>query len=395
MEVSVSTLTSVVDRPAAEQALHWLALGLTPGLGPSRARRLVEHFGSIAAVFRASLTELEATGLLAVSAQSLGTGKSLELAQEELAKAVSAGVAILAFVDPAYPARLKEIYDPPLVLYVRGNVNVLALPCIAVVGTRHPTPYGSGMAERLAIDLAARGLVILSGMARGVDSAAHRGAIAAKGKTVAVFGTGVDVPYPKENTRLAEQILALGGALISEFPMQTFPAPQNFPIRNRIISGMSMGVLVVEAAEYSGTRITARCALEQNREVFAVPGNVTNKNSWGPNTLIKQGAKLVATWEDVWEELPENVRLALAPAKADESSLGQTASLLPSDDNPLSPHERKILALLKADEVTQIDEIVERLEAGMSSSEIFAALFELELAGKVGQLPGKNFVKSF
>ena len=284
----MSTLTSVVDRPAAEQTLHWLALGLTPGLGPSRARRLVEHFGSIAAVFRASLTELEATGLLAVSAQSLGTGKSHELAQEELAKAVSAGVAILAFDDPAYPARLKEIYDPPLVLYVRGNVNVLALPCIAVVGTRHPTPYGSGMAERLAIDLAARGLVILSGMARGVDSAAHRGAIAAKGKTIAVFGTGVDVPYPKENTRLAEQILALSGALISEFPMQTFPAPQNFPIRNRIISGMSMGVLVVEAAEYSGTRITARCALEQNREVFAIPGNVTDKNSWGPNTLIKQ-----------------------------------------------------------------------------------------------------------
>jgi DNA processing protein len=172
------------------------------------------------------------------------------------------------------------------------------------------------MAERLAIDLAARGLIIQSGMARGVDTAAHRGAIAAKGKTVAVFGTGVDVPYPKENTRLSEQIVALGGALISEFPLGTFAAPQNFPIRNRIISGMSMGVLVVEAAEYSGTRITARCALEQCREVFAVPGNVTNKNSWGPKTLIKQGAKLVATWEDVWEELPENVRLALAPRQA-------------------------------------------------------------------------------
>jgi len=391
----VSTLTSVADRPTGEQTLQWLALGLTPGLGPSRARRLVEHFGSVAAVFRASLTELEAKGLLAVSGQSLGTGKSLELAQEELAKTAAAGVVIVSLDDPAYPARLKEIYDPPLVLYVRGNVQVLSQPGIAVVGTRHPTPYGSGMAERLAIDLAARGLIIISGMARGVDSSAHRGAIAAKGKTVAVFGTGVDVPYPKENTRLADQIVGLGGALISEFPIQTFPAPQNFPIRNRIISGMSMGVLVVEAAEYSGTRITARCALEQNREVFAVPGNVTNKNSWGPNTLIKQGAKLVATWEDVWEELPENVRLALAPAKGDESPAGETASLFPSDDNPLSPHERKILALLKADEATQIDEIVERLEAGMSSSEIFAALFELELAGKVRQLPGKNFVKSF
>jgi DNA processing protein len=250
------------------------------------------------------------------------------------------------------------------------------------------------MAERLAIDLSARGLVIISGMARGVDTAAHRGVIAAKGQTIAVFGTGVDVLYPKENTRVAEQIVALGGALISEFPLGTFAAPQNFPIRNRIISGMSCGVLVVEAAEYSGTRITARCALEQSREVFAVPGNVTNKNSWGPNTLIKQGAKLVATWEDVWEELPENIRVALAPAKPDESQGGGTASLFPSDEQ-LSPHERKIFALLKADEATHIDEIVEKLEGEMSSSEIFSALFELELAAKVRQLPGKNFVKSF
>jgi DNA processing protein len=375
--------------------LQWLALTLTPGLGPTRASRLVEHLGGIAAVFRASLTELEATGLLAVSAQSLGTGKSLELAQEEAARTTAAGVHLVSIEDGAYPPRLKQIYDPPIVLYVRGAVDILARPGIAVVGTRHPTPYGSGMAERLAIDLAARGLVIQSGMARGVDTAAHRGAINAKGKTIAVFGTGVDVPYPKENTRLSEQIVALGGALISEFPLGTFAAPQNFPIRNRIISGMSMGVLVVEAAEYSGTRITARCALEQNREVFAVPGNVTNKNSWGPNTLIKQGAKLVATWEDIWEELPENLRLALTPDIPPESQQAETASLFPSGDNPLSPHERKIYALLKADEATHIDTIVERLEQDMSSSEIFAALFELELAGKVRQMPGKNFVKSF
>ena len=208
-----------------------------------------------------------------------------------------------------------------------------------------------------------------------------------------MLGTGVDVIYPKENTKLSEQILALGGAIISEFPMATFPAPQNFPIRNRIISGISAGVLVVEAAEYSGTRITSRCALEQNREVSAVPGNVTNKNSWGPNTLIKQGAKLVATWEDVWEELPVEIRLALEPAKGDESSGEGTASLF--SDEALGPHEKKILRVLKADDATQIDEIVERLEADLSSSEIFAALFELELAGKVKQLPGKNFVKTF
>ena len=319
--------------------MQWLALALTPGLGPTKARRVIEFFGSVQALFRASLTELEAAGLRAVSAQSLGTGRSMEMAQDELGKAASADARIVALDDPAYPTQLKQIYDPPLILYVRGNEAVISQPGIALVGTRHPTPYGSGMSERLACDLAARGLVIFSGMARGIDTAGHRGAIAAKGKTVAVWGTGVDVVYPKENTRLVEQILALGGAVISEFPMGTFPAPQNFPIRNRIISGISLGVLVVEAAEYSGTRITARCALEQNREVFAVPGNVTNKRSWTPNTLIKQGAKLVATWEDVWEELPTQVRLALQPEGVDESQVGQTASLF--GEAELSPHEKR------------------------------------------------------
>jgi DNA processing protein len=386
---------AVVPSPKAAEsnALHWLALALTPGLGPTRARRLLEHFGGIEAVFHASLTELEATGMMASSAQSLGTGKSMELAREEMARVLDAGTQVVPLNDAAYPARLREIYDPPLVLYVRGPVEVLSQPGIAVVGTRHPTPYGTGMAERLSCDLARQGLAILSGLARGVDAAAHRGAVSAPGKTIAVFGTGVDVVYPKENKRLADQILACGGALISEFPMATTPFPQNFPIRNRIISGLSVGVLVVEAAEYSGTRITARCALEQCREVFAVPGNVTTKNSWGPNTLIKQGAKLVATWEDVWEELPADVRLQISPPSPESKPEG-TASLFP-DDAALSPHEKRILSLLKADEATHIDDIVERLEPELSSSEIFAALFELELAGKVKQLPGKNFVRSF
>ncbi len=373
--------------------LQWLALALTPGLGPGKARRLVEFFGSVQALFNASLTELEAAGLRAVSAQSLGTGRSMELAHDEQAKAGAEDAQIIAYEDPAYPAELKQIYDPPLVLFVRGNAAALSQPGIALVGTRHPTPYGVGMAERLASDLAARGLVIFSGLARGVDTAGHRGAISAKGKTVAVFGTGVEIIYPRENTKLVEQMLALGGAVVSEFPMGTFAAPQNFPIRNRIISGISIGVLVIEAAEYSGTRITARCALEQNREVFAVPGNVTNKNSWGPNTLIKQGAKLVATWEDIWEELPPQVRLTLMPEGGNESPEGQTASLF--QEAELSPHEKKIFALLKADESTHIDEIVELLEPALSSSDIFAALFELELSGKVKQLPGKNFVRSF
>jgi DNA processing protein len=385
--VAVATL-----KPASHETIYWLALALTQGLGPTRIKKLIEHFGTAEHVFQASLTELEAMGMRAVSAQSIATGKSLELAQQECGKAVEARARIISLSDPEYPSRLKEIYDPPVILFVKGNVEVLAQPGIAMVGTRHPTPYGSGMAERLSTDLALRGLVIISGLARGVDTASHRGAVAAKGKTVAVLGTGIDVMYPKENSRLAEQIVALGGALITEFPVGTSPTPQNFPIRNRIISGMSAGVLVVEAAEYSGTRITSRCALEQNRDVYAVPGNVTNKNSWGPNTLIKQGAKLVATWEDVWEELPTDVQATLS-AMQNESPAPETASLFP--DEATSPHEKRILKLLKADESTHIDQLVELLENEMSSSEIFAALFELELNGKVRQLPGKNFVKSF
>jgi len=383
---------AVAVNPASYQATYWLALALTAGLGPTRIRKLIERYGTADRVFQASLTELEATGMRAVSAQSVATGKSLELAQQECVKAAEAGARIISLSDPEYPSRLKEIYDPPVILFVKGSIEVLAQPGIAMVGTRHPTPYGSGMAERLSTDLAARGLVIISGLARGIDTASHRGAVASKGKTVAVLGTGIDVMYPRENTRLAEQIVALGGALITEFPVGTSPTPQNFPIRNRIISGMSAGVLVVEAAEYSGTRITSRVALEQNRDVYAVPGNVTNKGSWGPNTLIKQGAKLVATWEDVWEELPTDVQAALTSLQ-NESPEPETASLFP--DEATSPRERNILKLLKADESTHIDQLVELLENEMSSSEIFAALFELELNGKVKQLPGKNFVKSF
>jgi len=375
------------------RALHWVALSLTSGLGPTRARHLAEYFGSVDQVFQSSLTSLEAAGIPALAAQSLATGKSFELANEELVRARVAGANIVTLDDPAYPAQLRQIYDPPLALYVRGNPDLLSQPSIAIVGTRHPTPYGLGMPERLSCDLAARHLVIVSGLARGIDAAGHRGALAGRGKTVAIFGTGVDVVYPRENQRLADQILATGGALCSEFPMATFAAPQNFPIRNRIISGLSIGVLVVEAGEYSGTRITARCALEQNRDLFAVPGNVTNKNSWGPNTLIKQGAKLTATWEDIWEERPAELQQQLVP-ETPESNPPSTASLF-EDDQALGPAERRIYALLKPDESTHIDQLVERLEPDVSSSEIFAALFELELSRKIRQLPGKNFVKAF
>jgi DNA processing protein len=384
----------IMSTTAASQSNEalWLALALTPGLSAARVGPLVQHFGSVQAIFRASLTDLEAAGLRPASAQAIALGKSLESAQEEMLRAAAAGAQVLTLDDPLYSAPLRQIYDPPTVLFLRGNAELLQKPGIAVIGTRHPTPYGLGMAERLSCDLAARGLVIISGMARGIDSAAHRGAVTARGKTIAVFGTGVDIHYPRENARLAEQILSLGGALLSEFPMGTPPTPQNFPIRNRIISGLALGVLVVEAGEYSGTRVTARCALEQSRELFAVPGNVTNKLSWGPNTLIKQGAKLTATWEDVWEELPSGLRATLEGSSR-ESESPASASLFP--DHQLPPHERKVLALIRADESTHIDTLVEKLENELSSSEIFAALFELELAGKVRQLPGKNYVKSF
>ncbi|MBV9145406.1 MAG: DNA-protecting protein DprA [Acidobacteria bacterium] len=390
--MSQSAAASHVTPPDVS-TLQWLALTLTPAMGPIRGHKLVRHFGGIDRAFTASLTELEAAGLPAAAAQSIALNKSYSLAEEEFMKARDIGAELVSFDDVRYPARLKEIYDPPLLLYVRGDAALLSQPGLGVVGTRHPTPYGIGMAERLGNDLASRGLVIVSGMARGVDTHAHRGALNGKGKTVAVWGTGVDVPYPRENKRIADAILEAGGALASEFPIGTFAAPQNFPIRNRIISGLSFGVLVVEAGEYSGTRITARCALEQGREIFAVPGNVTNRNSWGPNTLIKQGAKLTATWEDVWEELPADIKLQLESSWRVESAVQPEASLF--NDSQLSPHEKRIYALLKPDEATQLDVIIDKLEGEISSSEIFSALFELELAGKVKPLPGKNYVRSF
>jgi DNA processing protein len=377
--------------------IEWMALMLTPKMGTTRIWKAMDRLGSAERLFEASLTELEALGMPAQSAQFVFEGKARATAEDEMKRTLEAGGSVLTPEDPAYPERLREIYDPPAVLWIRGNAELLARPGIAVVGTRQPSPYGAGMAELLSRDLANRRLVILSGMARGVDTAAHKGAIDAGGKTVAVWGTGIDVIYPKENKKLAESIVASGGTIVSEYPLGTFPAPQNFPIRNRILSGMSVGVLVIEAAEYSGTRITARCAMEQNRDVYAVPGNVTNKNAWGPNTLIKQGAKLTATWEDIWEDLPSQIRLQLedelAEAAPGESKLEGAASLF--NDSPLPEHERIVFERLRHDESTQLDDLIEQLEVELGSAEIFTALFELELAGRVRQLPGKNYVRSF
>jgi DNA processing protein len=392
-------------KEAKEEArLAWLALVLTPGMGPTRCGRAVQRLGGVAErLFSASLTELEGLGLPAEAAQFVFDGRARMAAVEEAGRVTDAGASFLTRDDEAYPGRLLEIYDPPPVLWVRGNAALLDQAGIAVVGTRHPTPYGSGMAEMLSRDLARRGIVVQSGMARGVDTCAHKGAVEVGGKTVAVWGTGIDVIYPKENKRLAEQIVETGGAIVSEFPLGTFPAPQNFPIRNRTLSGMSVGVLVVEAAEYSGTRITARCALEQGRDVYAVPGNATNKNAWGPNTLIKQGAKLTATWEDIWEDLPTQIRVELEDEMAgrNESQAGESASLFSDTTSsgnggqPMGEHERLVFGELRQDEALQLDELIERLEPTLMSGEIFTALFELELAGRVKQMPGKNYLRCF
>jgi DNA processing protein len=373
-----------------EDRLAWLALVLTPGLGPRRILDAMQAVDAPSQILSLSLTDLEGLRFPSVAAQFILDGKARQAAESEWARVVAQGARIVTFSCPEYPERLKEIFDPPPVLWLRGDVSLLRRSAIAIVGTRHPTPYGSGMAEMLARDLAARRLLIVSGMARGVDSCAHKGALAARMPTLAVWGTGIDVVYPKENKKLSEEILALGGAITSELPIGTFPAPQNFPLRNRIISGLSVAVLVVEAGENSGTRVTARCAAEQNRDLFAVPGNVTNKGSWTPNTLIKQGAKLVATWEDVWEELPSQVRLELEDGAPAESKSPSTASLLP--DPVLRPEEAMVLEVLRTDESLQIDEILDLLEAQLTSSEVFTALFELEMTGRVRQLPGKNYV---
>jgi DNA processing protein len=375
-----------------EERLAWLALALSPGLGPKRILDAMKRLKTPSQIFSLTLTELEGLRFPAEAAQFIFDGKARQAADEEWAGVEAQGATILSFSCAEYPERLKEIYDPPPVLWVLGPVSVLSRPAIAVVGTRHPSPYGSGVAEMLARDLAVRRLLIVSGMARGIDSCAHRGALTARMPTVAVWGTGIDVVYPKENKKLAEEILAGGGTILSELPMGTFPAPQNFPRRNRILSGLSVAVLVVEAAENSGTRVTARCAAEQNRDLFAVPGNVTNKNSWTPNTLIKQGAKLVATWEDVWEDLPSQVRLELEAEAPFESKSKTTASLLP--DPILRPQEAMVLEVLRSDESLQIDEILELLETQLTSSEVFTALFELEITGRIRGLPGKNYVRT-
>jgi DNA processing protein len=373
-----------------EETEFWLGLTKLEGLGVRGAHRLVEHFGSPQAAYTASLTELESCGIPARVAQLIFAQAGLKEAARDLEASAKAGCQVVAYSSDDYPARLKQIPDPPLVLYVRGDVKVLSGYAVAIVGTRRPTAYGSQVAQRLAHDLAQRQLVIVSGMARGIDSAAHRGALEAAGKTVAVLGSGIDVIYPRENKRLAEQVVG-SGALISEFPPGTSPAPENFPIRNRTISGLSLGVVVVEAAEYSGSLITARLAVEQNREVFAVPGNITSAQSFGPNHLIKQGAKLVDEWMDVIEEFPAEIRMQLLPPAeaSDEAAAKPQTGLL--FEQSLTPDQKAVFEVLRADAPLFVDAILTSVP--IPQPRVMTALLELEMAGVIRQLPGKNFIR--
>lgn len=389
--------------PNDEDELYWLALRLVPGLGTRRINQVLERMQTPQRIFRASASELEAAGLSGAVARSVASGCSFEEAADQQKKVREAGAQLVPLTDARYPDLLRAIFDPPPVLFVRGKVELLSSICLGVVGTRHPTPYGVAAAERLAGDLARAGLTITSGMARGIDTAAHRAALAAEGSTIAVLGCGVDVIYPSENRKLAAEIAAKG-LIVSEFPMGATAFPQNFPVRNRVISGLSCGILVVEGAQYSGSAITARLAIDQGREVFSVPGNITSKMSWGPNLLIKQGAKLVQDWNDVVVDLPKTAQrrlidegrqrildqgLACSAGEGVETSGGVAASQL---GEPHQQVARRVMGQLKVDLSVHLDSLIETVEDA-SPSEIIAALFELEILGLAKQLPGRNFVK--
>lgn len=360
-----------------------IELTLIPGIGTHTQRNLWTAFPEISDVFTLSLGELERHSISPDACGAVTRRTYSEMAKEILDWGTREGCHFLVLGDDNYPPLLSEIHDPPLVLYARGNLQALEAPSIAIVGTRRPTYYGLQMAEGLACDVARRDLAVISGLARGIDSAAHRGCLEGRGRTIAVLGCGIDVVYPRENKQLARQIME-NGLLLSEFIPGTSPSPQNFPVRNRIISGLALGTLIVEASEYSGSLITARLALEQNREVYATPGNLTSPQSFGPNFLIKQGAKLIQSWRDIVEELPPNLRQRIL---AEEDA--------PSPSKPeldlLSEDEMKIMGLLETDRATQFDKIYRG--SGMSIPVLSDLLLKLEMCGRVRQVPGNLYVK--
>lgn len=347
---------------------------------------LLEKFGSPASCFEASRSALELFGFKREIIEELKGDGPRERAGRELEVLRRMGAAAIAIADPSYPALLRETYDPPIVLYCLGDpARAFSQPSVAIVGSRHCSTYGRNVAGMLGRELGERGVTIVSGLARGIDTAAHRGALESGGITLAVMGTGLDLIYPKENRKLSEEI-ATHGALLTELPLGSPPLPQNFPFRNRVISGMTLGVLVVEGAERSGSLITARMAYEQGRDVFAVPGNITSSKSFGPNYLIKDGARVVQTWRDVVEEFPSEIKSSiLARERPEQLNLG-----LDMDDFSLSEVDRELLGSLKSDEPVHIDQLI--LKVKLTPGELMSALLKLEMMERIKQLPGKSFV---
>ena len=378
---------SVIKGRMKDATLFSLALSLLPGVGRRQLYRLASSSTDLQRIFQMGNGELRRLGLKAPARQALLGRQILGEAERMAAAARSDGIGVLSFFDAGYPHRLREIHDPPLVLYYRGRTELLETPSIALVGSRSCSVYGAQVSCALARELAQLGLTIVSGLARGIDSQAHRGALEANGATIAVLGNGVDVIYPRENRKFYREV-AEKGCLISEFPCQSYPAPQNFPIRNRIISGLSLGVVIGEAAEFSGSLITARLALEQDRELWAVPGPITQKGSYGPNYLIKQGARIVLSAQDVLDELPLEI---LTQLDSQESSEAHRDSEQEEASVPLKAGEKQVLDCLPVDTCIHIDDL--RLRCRLSWQELNRCLLDLELKRLILQRPGRNYCR--
>ena len=365
----------------------YIALNMVDGVGPIRVRALRDRFGEAQAILGASKTDLmQVEGVGEEVARSItGWREKVDL-DAELQQIEKSGVHVVCRDDAEYPKNLREIYDPPLVLYVKGTLTERDALAIAVVGSRRTTLYGQEMARKLAFQLARVGVTVVSGLARGIDTAAHNGALQAKGRTVAVIGCGIDIVYPSENKKLADEIVEKGGAVVTEFPFGVQPDRQNFPMRNRIISGWSLGVVVVEANLKSGALITANQAGEQGRQVFAVPGRADSILSKGANKLIKDGAKLTEDVEDILSEfeylLPKTATEAAEPGLGG----GGTKPAL-----QLSEIEEKVMAQVSNEEVA-IDEIIRA--SGLTTACVSATLLALEMKRLVRQLPGKQYVRN-
>ena len=365
-----------------------IALNRIQGIGAVTVKRLAEALGSVVAIAGRTADELEdIPGIGAERAALLSRGLAPEAAEEELSRAAKKGVTLVTWDEEAYPALLKAIADPPLVLYVAGDVAALDTLSVAIVGTRRPTMYGRETAQRFGYQLAAAGYTVVSGLAEGIDTEAHTGALKAKGRTVAVLGGALDCLFPKSNTALARTIATGGGAVISEYAFGRQPDRQTFPMRNRIVSGLAKGVLVVEAPMNSGTLITANQAVDQNRAVMAVPGRVDSGASQGCHKLLKEGAKLVTGVEDVIEELQDLFVARPRVAEAVKVAEHPAAEARPAPK--LSEDERALLAKVE-DEGSHVDALIRA--TGLDAGKVNAMLVSLQIRRQVRLLPG-GFVK--